>query len=207
MKRTKADALQTREQLLHAALEVFYRQGVSHTPLQAIAQEAGVTRGALYWHFKNKEDLFDALFQHYAYDFLADLQSDGYMQADNVLEYLRHILLNVCRRIADNEQQRKFSTIIHHKCERTDANQTISAVLDHYYDIFSSQLIQILQHSRSQGTLPEHISPEFAMLHLKSSFVGLLNMWLHQPDRFPLVETADRVLQLGITALQQTPQR
>ena len=64
MKRTKAQALQTREHLMLAALDVFHRHGVSRASLNEIAQAAGMTRGALYWHFKNKEALFEALFQH-----------------------------------------------------------------------------------------------------------------------------------------------
>ncbi|EMS2106601.1 TetR family transcriptional regulator [Neisseria gonorrhoeae] len=63
MRKTKTEALKTKEHLMLAALETFYRKGIARTSLNEIAQAAGVTRGALYWHFKNKEDLFDALFQ------------------------------------------------------------------------------------------------------------------------------------------------
>ena len=58
MRKTKAEAQKTREQLLQSALDTFLENGVSRTSLAAIARNAGVTRGALYWHFKNKEDLF-----------------------------------------------------------------------------------------------------------------------------------------------------
>lgn len=60
-RRTKEDALLTRDQILDAAERVFQRRGVSRTSLQEIAQEACVTRGAIYWHFQNKADLFDAM--------------------------------------------------------------------------------------------------------------------------------------------------
>ena len=67
MRKTKAEAMKTREYLMLAALDTFYLRGVARASLNEIAQTAGVTRGALYWHFKNKEDLFDALFQvHFA---------------------------------------------------------------------------------------------------------------------------------------------
>ena len=42
---------------------MFYREGVARATLEQIAREAGVTRGALYWHFNNKVDILDALFQ------------------------------------------------------------------------------------------------------------------------------------------------
>ena len=68
MRKTKEEAQQTRSNLLNAALNVFYERGVSKASLDEIAKAAGVTRGALYWHFKNKEDLFEALFQNYYAD-------------------------------------------------------------------------------------------------------------------------------------------
>lgn len=61
MRRTKADAEATRQKILSAAERVFYEKGVSNTTLEEIAKAAGVTRGAIYWHFANKTDLFLAL--------------------------------------------------------------------------------------------------------------------------------------------------
>ena len=55
MKRCKQDAEKTKSQLIDAACEVFYREGVARATLEQIAREAGVTRGALYWHFNNAQ--------------------------------------------------------------------------------------------------------------------------------------------------------
>lgn len=62
-RKTKEDALATRHRLLDAAEEVFYARGVAGASLTDIAQVAGLTRGAIYWHFKDKMDLFDAMMQ------------------------------------------------------------------------------------------------------------------------------------------------
>lgn len=61
MRRTKEEAFETRQALLDAALPVFSENGLEATRLEDIAERAGVTRGALYWHFKNKEDLLISL--------------------------------------------------------------------------------------------------------------------------------------------------
>lgn len=53
--------LETRDRILDAAEDVFNESGYSNTTLNEIAEAAGVTRGAIYWHFKNKEDLFQAM--------------------------------------------------------------------------------------------------------------------------------------------------
>src|SRR5690242_18228073 len=61
MRRTKDEALATRSRILDAAERLFARQGVSRTSLHDIAAAAGVTRGAVYWHFAGKGELFDAM--------------------------------------------------------------------------------------------------------------------------------------------------
>jgi TetR/AcrR family acrAB operon transcriptional repressor len=60
-RKTKEDAEVTRQNLLSGALKVFSRQGYAAARLEDIAEEAGVTRGAIYWHFKNKADLYNTL--------------------------------------------------------------------------------------------------------------------------------------------------
>lgn len=60
---TKEEAQATRHRLLDAAEHVFSAKGVSRTSLNDIAATAGVTRGAIYWHFKNKTDLFHAMME------------------------------------------------------------------------------------------------------------------------------------------------
>ena len=60
-RRTKEEALETREQLLDAAERVFRERGVGHASMAEVADAAGVTRGAVYHHFESKAELFQAL--------------------------------------------------------------------------------------------------------------------------------------------------
>lgn len=60
-RRTKEDAQKTRDEILTAASKVFCENGFANSSLEDIAGEANVTRGAIYWHFKNKNDIFEAL--------------------------------------------------------------------------------------------------------------------------------------------------
>ena len=61
VRRTKADAEATRLSLLDAAEQLFQARGVSRTSLNDIATAAGTTRGAIYWHFKDKADLLSLI--------------------------------------------------------------------------------------------------------------------------------------------------
>ena len=85
-RRTKEEALATRHALLDAAERVFGRRGVARTSLAEIAEEAGLTRGAVYWHFKDKADLFTAMMERVTLPLdeslarLAEVESDPLVQ-------------------------------------------------------------------------------------------------------------------------------
>jgi AcrR family transcriptional regulator len=55
----------TQQAILEAALRVFARAGISAATLEDIAAEAGVTRGALLWHFHSKDELLSSIIKHY----------------------------------------------------------------------------------------------------------------------------------------------
>jgi AcrR family transcriptional regulator len=63
--RQQARTEATRRKLLHAAEEVFARDGFEAARLEDIALEAGYTRGAFYANFDSKEDIFFALLEHW----------------------------------------------------------------------------------------------------------------------------------------------
>ncbi len=54
---------ETRAELIAAAATVFARRGFHGASLEQIAQEAGYSTGAVYWHFKGKDDLFLAVYE------------------------------------------------------------------------------------------------------------------------------------------------
>lgn len=53
----------TRRALVRAARQLFARRGYAATPTEKIVQRARVTRGALYHHFRDKEELFEAVYE------------------------------------------------------------------------------------------------------------------------------------------------
>jgi AcrR family transcriptional regulator len=60
-----ADAGGTRARIQQIALELFTEQGYDKTSLREIAEHLGVTKAALYYHFRSKEDLFRAILDDY----------------------------------------------------------------------------------------------------------------------------------------------
>ncbi len=64
MKRSKEDAQATKEKLINTAFREFLETGFEESRLEDIASKAGVTRGALYWHFKDKKDLLESMIEY-----------------------------------------------------------------------------------------------------------------------------------------------
>ena len=116
-RKTKAEAAATREALLDAAEEVFFAKGVARTSLEQIARHAGLTRGAVYWHFKNKGDLFMALVQRVRMPFQSLMEevsnADPTVSPLDAIRLACHAGLN---RLEQPSHQRILSILLH-RCE------------------------------------------------------------------------------------------
>lgn len=203
MRKTKTEAQKTHQHLLDAALEVFWRDGVTRASLQAVAQEAGVTRGALYWHFKNKEDLFETLFEQQYADFFAAFNDQTLRDNQDVWTHLQHNLTTMFETLATRESKHKFCNVMFSKCEQTASNETITELACRYHRLFQKQIAYALQLSREQGRLPENTDIELAAIYLESSLVGLIKIWIDEPERFDLIAKSKRVIAANMRVLQQ----
>ncbi|MBS1516729.1 MAG: TetR/AcrR family transcriptional regulator [Bacteroidetes bacterium] len=78
MKRTKEEAVKTRKKILKCAVSLFIEKGYESTSLDSIAEKAGVTKGAIYWHFKDKSTILDDIIDLYdkeAIDYIPNILS------------------------------------------------------------------------------------------------------------------------------------
>ncbi|WP_186092420.1 TetR family transcriptional regulator [Burkholderia gladioli] len=116
VRRTKEEALATRNGILDAAEHVFFEKGVSHTTLADIAQHAGVTRGAIYWHFANKGELFDAMFDRVFLP-IDELKATSDKPRADPLGRIRKILVWCLLGVARDSQLRRVFSILFLKCE------------------------------------------------------------------------------------------
>jgi AcrR family transcriptional regulator len=84
---------ETRAELIGAAARVFAHHGFHGASLEQIAQEAGYSTGAVYWHFKGKDDLFLAVYEAQAaarVRAIDDFQRRARAYADQFMARLRH---------------------------------------------------------------------------------------------------------------------
>lgn len=198
MRRTKEDAQKTREQLIDAAEVVFQRRGVTGTSLEQIAREAGMTRGALYWHFRDKGEIFEAIVDRLRRP-LVELEIAGADPGETApLDRLREVLLMVVRDIAHDPQRRRAYEIMFHKCEFTEANQAIVARHRRTVMEVAERIRRLLDNAVRQGQLPAQFDAGRATRQLQVQMTGLLFIWLlwEDPERLEseAVEMVDAYL-------------
>src|SRR3546814_17346045 len=123
MRRKKEEGLENRERMLDAAERIYYGRGVSRTTLDQIARAASVTRGAVYWHFQNKSDLFNAAVERVR----MPMESAFYQiveSADTLEDLERHCAASLVD-IQRNERLRRVYTVLLMNCEYKEDMESI----------------------------------------------------------------------------------
>ena len=194
MRRTKEEAEQTRCALLAAAETLFLQKGVAHTSLEHIARHAGVTRGAVYWHFSNKAHLFSEMLNQVRLppEQLAE-RLRGCAEHDP-LQTLRGLCIDAIENLARDEQKRRIFTILLRRCEFTaelrEAEERHEAFINLFIQLCEQQFAQPCVSQRLQPG----ISPRLAARAVHALIVGLFHDWLRDPKLFdPLGDTAPMV--------------
>ncbi|ETR76748.1 transcriptional regulator [Afipia sp. P52-10] len=116
-RKTKAEAEETRLAILDAAEVMFFEHGVAQTSLQQVADAAGVTRGAVYFHFKDKVDLFKALHERARLpqeDIVEQAAVDGH---PDPLGFIEQISLDCLKILATDIRRQRISAILLFRCE------------------------------------------------------------------------------------------
>lgn len=158
-RKTKEHAEKTRDLLLDAAEIIFLRKGVSRSSLEEIAAQAGMTRGALYWHFENKLDLLRAM--HHRVKAPMDAMFDELTSGEEALAGLKTMCLHVFDKIENDVHARNLFTIMRLRCEdhlcgESEYAQEMWAKRQEVYGRFNRAFTQIQKkHPLADGMTPE----------------------------------------------------
>ena len=202
---TKEEALETRSRILDAAENVFHAQGVAHTSLANVAEAANVTRGAIYWHFRNKSDLFDAMCERVRLPMEAMVEAGAESGEADPLGCLRATSIFVLKEAAHNPHSRKVFDILFHKCEFVDESDPILVRQRECYMKGMANLERILGNAIDRKQLPPDLDLHLAGLALHATVDGLLNKWLFMPDSFRLASCAERLIDACLDTLRYAP--
>ncbi|PPC96262.1 TetR family transcriptional regulator [Methylotenera mobilis] len=185
VRKTKEDAELTRQKIVNAARAVFLQRGVSKSTLEHIASQANVTRGAVYWHFNNKAEIFHAIREQVFLPLIDRMDDTLAITSDNSQNPLDQIEASLCHTIHelnDNIEMREIYEIMMIKCEYVDE---FALVLHQILNNCSSliQKIEIAyERAQSQNLLASKLTPRALALDTHLFFGGLLHMWIKDAD-------------------------
>jgi TetR/AcrR family acrAB operon transcriptional repressor len=202
VRRTKDEAQETRNRILDAAEHVFSERGVSRTSLEDLAQAAGVTRGAIYWHFKDKSDLFAAMVNRVTLPMEAMVARSSDESVEDPIASLKACAVNALKSTATNPQVQRVFDVVTHKCEylgeMAGVNTRISAVQKGCVD----RAEQTIRNAIKRGQLPASVNPRLAAVGLDAMLYGLISNWLANPAYVPLERYAETMIDLYVDGLR-----
>jgi TetR/AcrR family acrAB operon transcriptional repressor len=192
-RRTKEEAQETRNRILDFAEHVFSEKGVSRTSLDDLARAAGVTRGAIYWHFRNKAELFDAMMARITLP-MEEVRQRAGEGRDDPLVYVRSCALNVLMRTATDPQVQRVFDIVCHKCEYVDEMAELKARHLECRAECLSEIERAFAQAITAGQLPQTVDARRAAVVLHALIDGLIANWVLDPSYYPLAAEAEIIV-------------
>lgn len=180
VRRTKEESLETRAAIIAAARDVFLTNGVTRTSLEQIAAAAGVTRGAIYWHFADKAELFFAMRDAVKLPLVdrSDLALEAGAEDLDPLQRMERFLEVLVDQIVDDEATRKTFEIMTFKCEYVGefARDFDCASVMHLE--LRDKLAKLYREARRAGLLRAGLTPLHAASDTLIFMFGLIRIWL-----------------------------
>jgi TetR/AcrR family acrAB operon transcriptional repressor len=205
VRRTREEALETRASILDAAEQVFFEKGVSRTSLADIAQAAGVTRGAIYWHFANKGDLFNEMFDRVLLP-LDELKAASINPEEaDPLGRLIDICTVCLRDTAADPRRRRVFDILFLKCEFVEE---MGPVMARYQSNMREGLGKIevgLRNAISKGQMPADLNTRLAATMVHAFVGGSLRDMLLLPESTDFELHAQEMVEAMFDAFRLSP--
>lgn len=182
-------AIQTRERILNAAAEAFAADGYADVTLLEIAERAGMTKGAVYFHFKNKESLAVAVAESF-YQRLADgaetVAGLGRSPLESVVEYLE-------RTARDFRGEKLIQAGARLQLEHS----SVGAPLPPPFVTFAGAIESWLEQAAAAGEpLPTGVTPRGLTRVLVEAFFGAQHISWVQSGREDIVDRVNEIIRV-----------
>lgn len=181
-RKTKERAEETRTAILEAALGLFSTRGVSGTTLSDVAQKAGVTRGAIYWHFDNKDDLLRSLWKEIFLPYEKIAEAGERDEEPDPLGALHSVLVAILTDLSENTRTRQLCQMwldrgVLGTADRNEPEQELQCRRQGL-----ERFEAIMRNAIRKGQLPAHFDTRLGAIALLSFLDGLIMSWLLLPD-------------------------
>ncbi|WP_198670590.1 TetR family transcriptional regulator [Oceanicella sp. SM1341] len=201
MRRTKEQAARTRADILAAAYSLFAEKGFEQTSLEAIAEAAGVTRGAIYWYFANKAAILDAILEMECApidDLVTGLTGN---LVDDPVGALSSLTREMFTRVQQDDRKRCIYSIMRQMtCAAQDAPRQ-TALQVNRTRLVHKQLEKVFAYAHRHGRLNPIWSPETAAMAYHALVTGLLEEWSREAEAFDIGARGGEIVELFLDHL------
>lgn len=203
VRRTKEQAEATRAQLLDAAEALFCDKGVASTTLDMIARAAGVTRGAVYWHFKNKAEIFEAVCDRATSPMETMLDTLVAEPGEDPLGSLERQACEILQLIARDARMRAVLEILFRGFNGGPEFAEYLAREEESKRDCRCQIESVLEAAGARGQLPPDVSPAKAAIAVTAFVGGLMHDWVLDGD-YDLADMAPYLTRVFFNGLRST---
>lgn len=201
-RKTKAEAAATRDSILDAAEKLFAEQGVSRTTLQHIASEAGVTRGAIYWHFLDKGALLQAMMERAKMPLEEAMLLLDANEGGDPIQDLREYVMTVLRVTASDPKARRVFEIVTLKMEFVADAVVMREGRREKQLIWMQRVETRLKQAKALGSVRQDLDPVAVANGMWIIMDGLIRNWLFDTDAYDLVELGGAVMDTYLLGLR-----
>src|SRR5690242_7805733 len=181
----------SRKQLMTAAIDCFARLGYQGTSIDRIARAAGVTKGAVYYHFRDKEELLFEAVKDRIGGFEQQVLEEV-SPAHDALENLRHVV-DACFFHATVSNHRRF--IITLMVEALDTNPRLSTEFRNILRRMRAFLTSVVRRGQQRGTLRGDVTPEAAAAVIVGGIIGAEVQHYQDPEEIELRRVLDTLVE------------
>ncbi|HEX3053483.1 MAG TPA: TetR family transcriptional regulator [Aggregatilineaceae bacterium] len=202
MRRTKEEAAVTRQTILEAALHIFGSKGYSATRLEDIAEAAGVTRGAVYWHFQNKAQLYNTLVIDMSSRVFEEVIGQAMSEGGSYLDMFKRIHTRVLDMVERYPEMRAIMELVSHKVEEgiPELAETFQTKVEIVQDAVR-QGAEFLEQGINEGILRSDLDA-FDMAWAWQAFrEGVTQLWLQNPSGFSLIQKAPTLVDIYLRGI------
>lgn len=190
-------ASDTRERIIASAARVFGQKGFQRASLDQVAADAGLTKGAIYWHFKSKNDLYFALLDsRFQRDTTTMLGSVARMAAGpataSVVKMMAAVFSSGLEQAtADPDWPRLFVEVMGQSRE-PEVRDRIAQFYEQGWE-FVGRMVRDMQ---AAGLVRSDIDPDLMATFWFALGDGLILAWLSQPDRIDFSVLSEGILDM-----------
>jgi TetR/AcrR family acrAB operon transcriptional repressor len=202
VKRTKEEAAVTRATVLKAALSVFSKKGYAAATLDDVAKTAKVTRGAIYWHFKGKADLYNTLVEEMSARG-ASVVEQAVAEGGTLIDILRRVFISQCVLI---EEDKEAQAVMELALFKTGLDPDLQAGRRKQIEAGNALIAGIADAMKmgiSQGILRDDMDPTDMARAFIAFENGAIQQWLASPKSFSLKKSAEPFAEILIKGLQK----